>query len=45
MLTGYGIATEEEIDLDTFDERIEVELGTDPILVSGPSLAVWGRKP
>lgn len=45
VLTGYGIATEEEIDIDTFSDRVKAELGPDPVLVSGPSLAVWARKP
>ncbi len=44
VLTAYGIATEEEIDIDTFAERVSADLGPDPVLVSGPHLAVWGRK-
>lgn len=45
VLTAHGIATEEEIDIDTFAERVSAELGPDPVLVSGPDLAVWARKP
>jgi formylmethanofuran dehydrogenase subunit E-like metal-binding protein len=45
-LTGHGIATEEEVDIDDFTERVRADLGSDPVLVvSGPSLAVWARKP
>ena len=46
VLTGHGIATEEEVDTDNFAERVRADLGPDPVLVvSGPSLAVWARKP
>jgi ubiquinone/menaquinone biosynthesis C-methylase UbiE len=46
VLTGYGIATENEVDTATFPERLKAELGRDAVLVvSGPSLAVWARKP
>jgi ubiquinone/menaquinone biosynthesis C-methylase UbiE len=46
LLIANGIATEDEIGLDTFAERVKAELGPDPIMVgSGPSLAVWARKP
>ena len=45
VLTAHGIATEEEIDIDTFAERVRVDLGPDPVLVSGPHLAAWARKP
>jgi hypothetical protein len=46
VLTGHGIATEEEVDTDIFAERLKADLGPDPLLVvSGPSLAVWARKP
>ena len=46
VLTGNGIATEEEVDADSFAERLRAEIGPDPVLiVSGPSLAVWARKP
>jgi SAM-dependent methyltransferase len=46
MLIANGIATEEEIDIDTYPERIKAELGPDPVMVgSGPGLAVWARKP
>jgi hypothetical protein len=38
-------ATEEEIDIDTFADRVSVECGADPVLISGPDLAVWARKP
>jgi hypothetical protein len=33
------------IDIDTFAERISVECGPDPVLISGPDVAVWARKP
>jgi ubiquinone/menaquinone biosynthesis C-methylase UbiE len=46
VLTGNGIASEEEVDTDSFAERVKAEIGPDPVLiVSGPSLAVWARKP
>ena len=46
VLTGHGIASEEEVDTNSFAERVRAELGPDPLLVvSGPSLAVWARKP
>lgn len=46
VLTGHGIATEEEVDTDAFAERVRADLGPDPVLVvSGPSLAVWAIKP
>jgi len=45
ILTAYGIATEEEIDIDTFTERVSADLGPDPVLISGPDLAVWAKKP
>jgi ubiquinone/menaquinone biosynthesis C-methylase UbiE len=46
VLTGHGIAPEEEVDVESFVERVRAELGPDPVLiVSGPSLAVWARKP
>ena len=40
-----GTATEEEIDIDTFTQRVSADLGPDPVLVSGPDLAVWAKKP
>jgi ubiquinone/menaquinone biosynthesis C-methylase UbiE len=46
VLTGNGIASEEEVDADSFAEQVKAEIGPDPVLiVSGPSLAVWARKP
>ena len=45
VLTAYGIATEEEIDIDTFAERVSIDLGPGPLLVQGPDLAVWAKKP
>jgi protein-L-isoaspartate O-methyltransferase len=46
VLIANGIATEEEIDLGTFAERLKAEVGPDPVMVgAGPSLAVWARKP
>ena len=45
VLTASGVATEEEIDIDTFAERVNLECGPDPVMISGPSIAVWGRKP
>jgi ubiquinone/menaquinone biosynthesis C-methylase UbiE len=44
VLTAQGIATEAEIDIETFGERVRAECGPDPVLVSGPDLAVWARK-
>jgi hypothetical protein len=46
VLTGNGIASEDEVDTDSFADRVKAEIGPDPVLiVSGPSLAVWARKP
>jgi protein-L-isoaspartate O-methyltransferase len=45
VLTAHGIATEEETDVDSFAERAGAYLGSDPVLISGPHLAVWARKP
>jgi ubiquinone/menaquinone biosynthesis C-methylase UbiE len=45
VLTSHGIATEEETDIEAFTERARRDLGCDPVLISGPHLAVWGRKP
>jgi SAM-dependent methyltransferase len=45
VLTACGIATEDEIDIDTFAERVSLECGPDPVLISGPDVAVWARKP
>jgi len=45
VLTGNGIANEEEVDANSFAERVRTELGSDPVLVvSGPSLAVWAKR-
>jgi SAM-dependent methyltransferase len=44
LLIAHGIATEEEVDIETFAERVRVDLGPDPVLISGPHLAVWARK-
>jgi hypothetical protein len=46
VLTGHGIATEDEVDTVDFAERVRADLGPDPVLVvSGPSIPVWARKP
>jgi hypothetical protein len=45
VLTSYGIATEEEIDIDTFTDRVSRECGPDPVVTTGPDLAVWAKKP
>jgi hypothetical protein len=45
VLTAHGIATEEETDIDAFAEHVSADLGRDPVLVSGPHLAVWATKP
>jgi ubiquinone/menaquinone biosynthesis C-methylase UbiE len=45
VLVDNGIATAEEIAIETFTERISAELGPDPVLVSGPDIAVWAKKP
>ena len=39
-----GIATEDEIDFDTFAGCVRVDLGTDPLLEHLPDLAVWATK-
>ncbi|MDT5412599.1 MAG: hypothetical protein QOG14_4819 [Mycobacterium sp.] len=45
VLTNYGLATDEEVDIDTFAERVKAELEPDAVMVTGPDLAVWARKP
>jgi SAM-dependent methyltransferase len=45
VLTSFGIATEEEIDIDTFTDRVVLECGPDPVVIAGPDLAVWAKKP
>ena len=45
VLTAYGIATEKEIEIDTFADRVSAECGPDPVLISGPDLGVWAIKP
>jgi SAM-dependent methyltransferase len=45
VLTAYGIATEQEVDIDTFAERVKAELEPDAVMSTGPDLAVWARKP
>ncbi|OBI77521.1 class I SAM-dependent methyltransferase [Mycobacterium asiaticum] len=43
VLIAHGIASKDE--LDTFAERVTLDLGPDPVVVAGPHLAVWARKP
>jgi hypothetical protein len=43
-LTEHGIASADEIDIDTLAERLRQECGTDPVLVTGTLLAVWTKK-
>ena len=45
LLTAHGIATDQETDVGAFTERCELDLGPDPLLVSGPHLSIWARKP
>ncbi|OBK77238.1 hypothetical protein A5651_04490 [Mycobacterium sp. 1274761.0] len=46
VLTSNGIATEEEVDADSFAERVRAEMGPDPVMmIASPSLAVWAEKP
>jgi hypothetical protein len=45
VLIAHGIATVEETNADAFAERVKADLGADPVLISGPHLAVWARKP
>lgn len=45
LLIAHGIATEEDTDIDAFAERVRADLGPDPVLISGPHLSVWARKP
>jgi ubiquinone/menaquinone biosynthesis C-methylase UbiE len=45
LLIAHGIATEDETDIATFAERARADLGPDPVLISGPHLSVWARKP
>jgi ubiquinone/menaquinone biosynthesis C-methylase UbiE len=44
-LTEYGIATEEEIGIDTLAERLSLACGPDPLLLMSPHLGVWATKP
>jgi SAM-dependent methyltransferase len=44
LLIAHGIATEEETDINTFAEHVRADLGPEPVLISGPHLAVWARK-
>ena len=42
----YGIATEEEVAIDTFEERYVNEVLTQPIVVQWwPCVGAWARKP
>ena len=46
LLTGHGIATTEELGLDTLEERLMAQLTTSPTTVFMPELvAAWGRLP
>jgi ubiquinone/menaquinone biosynthesis C-methylase UbiE len=45
LLTAHGIASDHETDIGAFAERVGHDLGPEPVLVSGPHLAVWARKP
>jgi ubiquinone/menaquinone biosynthesis C-methylase UbiE len=45
VLTANGIASEDELDIDAFAERVRVECGLDPVLMVSPNLAVWAKKP
>jgi hypothetical protein len=45
VLTAYNIATEKEIEIDTFADRVIAECGRDPVLISGPDLGVWAIMP
>lgn len=45
-ITGQGVATEAEIDIDTLEARLEAErLATDSVYVSDMVFSAWGRKP
>ena len=43
-LGAGGIATEDEIDFDTFAGCVRGDLGTDAVLEHLPDLAVWATK-
>jgi ubiquinone/menaquinone biosynthesis C-methylase UbiE len=45
LLTAHGIASHHETDIGAFAERVGHDLGPEPVLISGPHLAVWARKP
>jgi hypothetical protein len=45
LLTAHGIASDHETDIGAFTERVKRDLGPEPLLVSGPHLSVWARKP
>jgi protein-L-isoaspartate O-methyltransferase len=45
LLTERGIATEDQVDIDTLAERLHVVCGPEPVLVMSPHLGVWARKP
>jgi hypothetical protein len=41
----HGIVTEQETGIDAFTDRVKADLDSDPVLISGPHLAVWASKP
>ena len=45
VLTEYGIASEEEIGIDTLAERLSLACGPDPVFLMSPHLVVWATKP
>jgi ubiquinone/menaquinone biosynthesis C-methylase UbiE len=45
ILTAHGIADERETDIDAFAKRVDVEFEGDTVMIGGPHLAVWARKP
>jgi hypothetical protein len=48
VYTGVAVVqhlTNMMLDIDTFAERVSIDLGPDPLLVQGPDLAVWAKKP
>jgi hypothetical protein len=43
-MSAGNAGTDQEIDIDAFAECVSADLGPDPVLISGPHLAVWARK-
>jgi SAM-dependent methyltransferase len=45
LFIKHGIATEQEVDIDTLEDRLRAECGNDAVLSMPGLLGVWARKP